>query len=143
VVHRVVKRTPKHIYVAAAPERGNAPTSQWANVDAVLGREATLRLNRAELEQEGYAFVSLADAERFALEEPLFYTTPYPARAGESFGREECFALLELTPPYTVAAVKQAYRRLALQHHPDRGGSATRFHALQVAYRQALVLLGA
>jgi DnaJ-class molecular chaperone len=34
----------------------------------------------------------------------------------------------------TPAEIKQAYRRLAMQHHPDRGGDQNRFQEIQQAY---------
>jgi hypothetical protein len=132
----IVKRTPKYLYVAASPYRADEQTGHWASVS-----DQRIRLNRAALEQWGYAFISFGDADRYELEEPLFYTTPYRERVGAAFGQQNCFALLELTHPCTVVAVKSAYRRLAKQHHPDRGGAAGRFLALQTAYRQALALL--
>jgi hypothetical protein len=33
--------------------------------------------------------------------------------------------------------VEAAYRRLRSQHHPDRGGDAERFHAVQKAFDEA------
>lgn len=33
------------------------------------------------------------------------------------------------------AEIKQAYRRLASQHHPDKGGSTEQFQAIEEAYR--------
>jgi hypothetical protein len=35
-------------------------------------------------------------------------------------------------------AVRDAYRRLRSQHHPDRGGSATRFDEVEQAYKKAV-----
>ncbi len=102
-----------------------------------------IRFDRASLQQWGYAFISFGDADRYGLEEPLFYTTPYRMRADSESTQHDCFAQLELSPPYTVAAVKSAYRRLAKQHHPDRGGAEDRFLALQRAYQHALDALGA
>src|SRR5690554_7283425 len=34
----------------------------------------------------------------------------------------EDFAILELTPPVSANQIKAQYRKLAMQHHPDRGG---------------------
>jgi hypothetical protein len=34
---------------------------------------------------------------------------------------------------YSLLGVKRAYRRLALKHHPDRGGDAETFKALSVS----------
>lgn len=49
---------------------------------------------------------------------------------------EQAAALLEVTLPCTPGQLKRAYRRLARQHHPDRGGDVRRFHDLQVAYQR-------
>jgi hypothetical protein len=38
----------------------------------------------------------------------------------------------------TVVEIKRAYRARALQTHPDRGGSAAEFRAVQSAYESAL-----
>jgi len=45
---------------------------------------------------------------------------------------------LGLEPSATLADIKQAYRARALQTHPDRGGSAEEFRAVQSAYERAL-----
>lgn len=39
--------------------------------------------------------------------------------------------------------VKRAYQRLRSQHHPDNGGDATEFHAVQLAYETYLAKAGA
>jgi curved DNA-binding protein CbpA len=61
---------------------------------------------------------------------------------GNIIDPQDCFTLLELTPPYTAEAVKRAYRRLAKLHHPDHGGAADHFRALQRAYQQAVDCVG-
>jgi hypothetical protein len=134
--YRIVKRTAKYVYVASTPYVAERQAGHWVDVVS-----RSIRLERASLEQWGYAFVSFGDAERYGLEEPLFYTTPYTMRTGDALTQQDCFEQLGLTPPYTVAAVKSAYRRLAKQHHPDRGGAADRFLTLQIAYRQAIECL--
>lgn len=49
------------------------------------------------------------------------------------------YATLGLTEEASVDEVKQAWRRLASQHHPDReGGSAEEFNRCQAAYSKAL-----
>jgi hypothetical protein len=45
---------------------------------------------------------------------------------------------LGLEPAATLAEIKQAYRARALQTHPDRGGNAEAFRAVQSAYEAAL-----
>jgi DnaJ-domain-containing protein 1 len=37
-----------------------------------------------------------------------------------------------------VEAIKAAYRRLAGEHHPDRGGDPTRMAEINEAYRKAI-----
>jgi hypothetical protein len=136
LLYLILKRTPKYVYVAATPYDASKQQGHWADVNSRM-----IRLDRASLEKWGYAFVGFGDADQYGLEEPLFYITPYSQRGGDLSTQQDCFAQLELSPPYSVDAVKGAYRRLAKQHHPDRGGAAVHFLALQNAYRQALELL--
>ena len=49
-----------------------------------------------------------------------------------------CLSLLGLKLPCTTEDVKEAYRKLAEQTHPDRGGSPIAFHRLRQNYEQAL-----
>jgi curved DNA-binding protein CbpA len=44
-------------------------------------------------------------------------------------------ATLELTEPFDAASVRTQYRRLAMRHHPDRGGDAERLQAINRAFR--------
>jgi len=44
------------------------------------------------------------------------------------------YKVLGLNAKATADEVKQAYRRLAMKHHPDRGGSAEKFQEIQSAY---------
>ncbi|MFP3874997.1 MAG: DNA-J related domain-containing protein [Thiohalophilus sp.] len=48
--------------------------------------------------------------------------------------RAAALAELGLSEPADEQAIKQAYRRLAMQHHPDRGGEARRLQAINAAY---------
>lgn len=50
--------------------------------------------------------------------------------------RQEALRLLGVAEPADPAAVKQAYRQLAREHHPDRGGDPSTFHRLQGAYER-------
>lgn len=58
---------------------------------------------------------------------------PRPAKRAAAFGPH---ALLGVAPDATADEVQRAYRMLALQHHPDRGGSEERFKALSRAYKR-------
>lgn len=49
--------------------------------------------------------------------------------------RADAMATLDLTEPFDAAAVRSQYRRLAMRHHPDRGGDADRLQAINRAFR--------
>ena len=50
--------------------------------------------------------------------------------------RREDLTLLELTDPATEEDIRRQYRRLAMRHHPDRGGEVSHFQALLAAYQR-------
>ena len=52
--------------------------------------------------------------------------------------RLSVWALLGLTPDADIDQIKRAYRKRALETHPDRGGDAEVFRAVQGAYERAL-----
>lgn len=47
--------------------------------------------------------------------------------------RDEALAVMQLTHPTSYPVIKQQYRRLAMQWHPDRGGELARFQRLKWA----------
>lgn len=48
----------------------------------------------------------------------------------------DSYATLDITPQATDTEIKKAYRRLALQHHPDKGGDAEQFKKIINAYEE-------
>jgi len=44
------------------------------------------------------------------------------------------YEILEVNKNATPEEIKRAYRKLALQHHPDKGGSKEKFQELGNAY---------
>ena len=56
----------------------------------------------------------------------------------ESTGIRSWFEILELEPSATITEVKDAYKRLAHEYHPDKGGSTEAFAVLQKAYERGL-----
>lgn len=48
------------------------------------------------------------------------------------------YEVLEVSNDAGEATIKEAYRKKAFQHHPDRGGNSNMFYAIQQAYQQAL-----
>lgn len=51
---------------------------------------------------------------------------------------EDALQLLGLPLTASPEAVRLAWRQLAAQHHPDRGGDAAQFQAARAAYEVAL-----
>ena len=47
--------------------------------------------------------------------------------------RDEALAVMELTHPVSYDDIRQQYRRLAMQWHPDRGGDPEQFRRLEWA----------
>jgi hypothetical protein len=52
------------------------------------------------------------------------------------YSREEALRELGLGPQATFSQAKRRYRRLVLQHHPDRGGDPERFRRVRLAMEQ-------
>ena len=47
--------------------------------------------------------------------------------------RRAALAVLDLRDPIDAAAIKRRYRRLAMRHHPDRGGDGRRLGEINAA----------
>lgn len=45
------------------------------------------------------------------------------------------YSILGLNPGASAEEIKQAYRKLASKHHPDRGGDTKKFQEIQAAYQ--------
>jgi DnaJ domain len=61
-----------------------------------------------------------------------------PLRARSTSNQPSVWATLGLEARATVSEIKAAYRKRAFATHPDRGGTADAFRALQSAYESAL-----
>lgn len=123
---RVAKVTPKRIYVYYPEENGS-----------------TFVLDRETFERKGGAIPGRGVLAR--------YRRPYylrPRRKGEIFWRRgeivtpenawPYYKTLGLVPPVSKDEVKQAFRDLVKQNHPDSGGSADEMRKITEAYEIAL-----
>ena len=54
-------------------------------------------------------------------------------RFGRYDRRAEALSVLELDAEADAASIQRQYRRLAMRHHPDRGGDPTRLQAINAA----------
>ena len=66
---------------------------------------------------------------------PFPARTPRPNVAGDHRGKPiDPYALLGVTATASLDDVKAAFRRMALAHHPDRGGTSDAFIRVKRAY---------
>jgi curved DNA-binding protein CbpA len=63
------------------------------------------------------------------------------AQMGGSGSIPPCLAALGLGRDADLEQVKASYRRLALVHHPDKGGEPAEFQRIKRAYDLALAFL--
>lgn len=54
--------------------------------------------------------------------------------AKAAVGDDSPYGILGLTEKVSWTDVKKAYRKLAMQHHPDKGGDVATFRKVQGAY---------
>ena len=54
---------------------------------------------------------------------------------------KQWWQILDLYPRATEQEIREAYRRLAMVHHPDKGGSAAMFNIIHTAYQEGLAKL--
>ncbi len=125
--HRIVKRTKKRIFIERDHySEDRRPTGEWWDWDV-----RTVVLDRAEFERERKVWCRRLHCDLYA--SPDVYL-----QEREMLAVPECFSALGLGIDATTAEVKQAYRRLAKQHHPDSGGDPAEFKRVRRLYEQAM-----
>jgi DnaJ domain len=126
--HRVLKKTARRVYVT---RRSIGPDQVGTEDETWEPDERAIALDRAKLERDGSVYSgSHPQSDFFASRE---------AALGEfSDQAQAALDLLEIRSPCTVEDVKTAYRRRALEVHPDRGGNPGDFQAVEAAYRRLL-----
>lgn len=55
---------------------------------------------------------------------------------GDTHGESEAHRILGVSANATAEEIKDAWRKLAMEHHPDRGGNEERFKAAKAAYER-------
>jgi hypothetical protein len=88
-----------------------------------LGRPDTLR---------DY-YLDLSNLEATTAQDVEALITSFWRRLGSRDRRAGALAELGLADPVDDATIKRAYRRLAMQYHPDRGGDTARLQAINAA----------
>ncbi len=126
--HLIVKKTAKRVYVtrkSCGPDQLGTADERWEE------NEPAIALDRIKLERDGSVYSSGHRLSDFFASREL--------ALGDSEPRgESAFRRLGIRPPASLDDIKSAYRRKALEAHPDRGGSPSDFQAVEAAYRQLL-----
>lgn len=144
-----VTRTKRRRLLWAAWWSGPPEREPFRKPDAAQGGARTLDEARAEAERAAGQPLAALDASwerawaRVLQGEPPWPSSAPPrADASRAVGRARpeisVWSVLGLHARGTVEEVKSAYRRRALELHPDRGGDAAQFRALHAAYEEAL-----
>jgi DnaJ domain len=82
-----------------------------------------------------------AEEARRGREEMNRLLEDHVAQMGGSGSIPPCLVTLGLGRDADLEQVKASFRRLALVHHPDKGGEAAEFQRIKRAYDQALAYL--
>lgn len=72
------------------------------------------------------------------IEEAILDGRPPRPRAPTPANAPSIWSVLEIAEGATLAEIKRAYRARSLVTHPDRGGDADAFRAVQRAYEEAI-----
>jgi hypothetical protein len=135
VRHRIVRQTPRKIYVDREPFR----EEEWQRQEkdgptAEVPKPRTLTIDREALRREGR--YTHHGSNFYASEEDGIRVVQEALTA-----RHGWCAALGVRFPCSAESIKSAYRRLARENHPDAGGDPARFRDLERAYREAMAYL--
>ncbi|UCE90063.1 MAG: DnaJ domain-containing protein [Pseudomonadota bacterium] len=78
-------------------------------------------------------YLDMANLETTSAEDVNRLIASFQARLQRQDRRAGALAELDLQDPIEDEAIKEAWRRLAMEHHPDRGGDAERLQAINAA----------
>jgi len=126
--HLILRKTAKRVYVTRrsyGPDQLGTEDERWDD------HEPAIALDRLKLERDGSVYSSghrLSD----------FYVSREQAEGEPDHLIVDAFERLGLRPPASLEDIKTAYRRKALEAHPDRGGDSSEFQRIEAAYRQLL-----
>ena len=126
--HLVIARTPTKVRVSrqsCGPDQIGTDDEQWEAVGPAIA------LDRARLQKDGQDYSK-------GYPDSAFYASRERARGDSGWDGRAALAILGIEPPCTVEDIKTAYRLRSLQVHPDRGGDAGDFRAVEDAYRRLL-----
>jgi DnaJ-domain-containing protein 1 len=122
------------MYLSISPLDIRLESVESSAVSALPTDNAAPPLRAYYLDWENFSHTSHADVE--------FMLNRFMERYLAIDQRLEALQTLELSADAPWENIKQAYRRLAAQHHPDKGGDPARFRAIRGAYEILLRCYG-
>lgn len=139
-----ITRTQRRRFFWAAWWTGAPQYAPFRKPDAAHGGARSHEEALREAEQRaGRSIVVIESSWAEAWKRILRGESPPPPRPEAKRVRREsspaaasAWSLLGLAPGATLAELKRAYRAHALSTHPDRGGNAEQFRAIQRAYER-------
>lgn len=78
-------------------------------------------------------YLDLGNLEQTTADDVARLLDSFWTRLGANDQRAAALEILELEDPVDYPAIKQQYRRLAMRHHPDRGGDKVQLQTLNYA----------
>jgi hypothetical protein len=145
--------TKRRRFLWAAWWSGPPAREPFRKPDASSGGARTREEARREAERAaGRPLVEIEGRWARAWSRVLLGEKPWPARAADATDEAEtarvessrapaprsAWAVLGVEPRASAADIKKAFRKRALETHPDRGGSDEAFRSVKKAYEQAL-----
>lgn len=124
--HLIVKKTAKKVYVtlrSCGLNQLGTEDERWEPADK------TIPLDRLGLERDGSVYSkNHRHSDFFAKPDAAIGDSPRPD--------SDAFKTLAIRPPCSLDEIKAAYRRRAMEVHPDRGGTTEEFQSVEAAYRR-------
>jgi len=136
-------RTPSSLRSATTPKSmvvAESGRDDFVLSDAMLVRELQLTASQAEEEATKISVEQLEEMNR-ALDEYILRQMCFKSEIVDEIARlhENCaYAILGVSADATDAEIKKAYRFIAMQCHPDKGGDKEDFQELNNAYEKIM-----
>merc|ERR1740121_674403 len=120
--------------------RGASDAEGFALNDQALARELQLSAKEAELEATKLPQEQLEEMNR-ALDEYILRQMCFKSEIVDEIARlheDSAYAILGISSDATDAEIKKAYKLVAMQCHPDKGGDKEEFQELNNAYERIM-----
>jgi len=127
-------------WTPAGKMAGPAQQSQFVLSDVALAQELQLSASEAEVQASSLANEELEEMNR-ALDEYILRQMCFKSEIVDEIARlheDSAYAILGVSSGATDTEIKKAYRLIAMQCHPDKGGDKEDFQELTNAYEKIM-----